>query len=83
MTRECHVPFCERLGVRFPGPTRHTDGFALWAKRLEAGVYKIPSGEPGARRREITTEELGALLSGIDLSAATRRKGYRRVPAAP
>ncbi|HKD65101.1 MAG TPA: IS66 family insertion sequence element accessory protein TnpB [Candidatus Acidoferrales bacterium] len=60
-----------------------TDGFALWAKRLEAGVYKIPSGEPGARRREITTEELGALLSGIDLSAATRRKGYRRVPAVP
>ena len=60
----------------------NTDGFALWTKRLEAGVYKIPSGEPGARRIEITTEELGALLSGIDLSAATRRKGYRRAQAA-
>jgi transposase len=35
-----------------------TDGFAIWAKRLEAGVYKIPPGEPGARRIEITTEEL-------------------------
>jgi hypothetical protein len=23
MTRECQVRFCERLGVRFPGPTRH------------------------------------------------------------
>ena len=23
MTRECHVRFCERLGVQFPGPTRH------------------------------------------------------------
>src|SRR5215475_12156441 len=22
MTRECHVRICERLGVRFPGPTR-------------------------------------------------------------
>src|SRR5262249_22849815 len=22
MTRECHVRFCERLGVKFPGPTR-------------------------------------------------------------
>jgi hypothetical protein len=47
-------------------------------KRLEEGRYAIPSGEPGARRIEITTEELGALLSGIDLSAATRRKRYRR-----
>ena len=23
MTRECHVRFCERLRVRFPGPTHH------------------------------------------------------------
>jgi hypothetical protein len=22
MTRECHVRFCEGLGVKFPGPTR-------------------------------------------------------------
>jgi hypothetical protein len=22
MTRECHVRFCQRLGVKFPGPTR-------------------------------------------------------------
>jgi len=54
------------------------DGFAIWAKRLEAGSFAIPSGEPGSRRLEITIEELGALLSGIDLSTATRRKRYRR-----
>jgi transposase len=54
------------------------DGFAVWAKRLEAGRYAIPSGEPGARRFEITVEELGALLSGIDFSTATRRKRYSR-----
>src|SRR6516225_10834677 len=24
MTRECHVRICERLGVKFPGPTRHS-----------------------------------------------------------
>jgi hypothetical protein len=23
MTRECQVRICERLGVKFPGPTRH------------------------------------------------------------
>lgn len=54
------------------------DGLAIWAKRLEEGTYAIPSGEPGARRIEITAEELGALLSGIDLSVAIRRKRYRR-----
>jgi transposase len=57
------------------------DGFAIWAKRLEAGTYAIPCGEPGSRRLEIGVEELGALLSGIDLSHATRRKRYRRTHA--
>ena len=53
------------------------DGFAVWAKRLEAGVFAIPSGDGDATGLEITTEELGALLSGIDLSTAKRRKRYR------
>ncbi len=57
------------------------DGFAIWAKRLEAGSYAIPSGEPGSTRFELTVEELGALLSGIDLSSAVRRKRYRRAIA--
>lgn len=57
------------------------DGFCIWAKRLEEGTYAIPSAEAGASRVEMTPEELGALLSGIDLSAAARRKRYRR-PAA-
>ena len=57
------------------------DGFAIWAKRLEAGTYAIPCGEPGSRRIEITSEELSALLSGIDLSTVTRRKRYRRAVA--
>jgi transposase len=54
------------------------DGFAVWAKRLEEGSFAIPSGESGSTRIEITTEELGALLSGIDLQQASRRKRYRR-----
>ena len=55
------------------------DGFAIWAKRLEDGHFIIPSGEPGCRRIEVTIDELGALLSGIDLSTATRHKRYRRM----
>jgi transposase len=55
------------------------DGFAVWAKRLEEGTYAMPFAEEADEpRREITAQELGALLSGIDLSIAKRRKRYRR-----
>jgi transposase len=54
------------------------DGFAVWAKRLEEGTYAMPFGEEDEAGREITAQELGALLSGIDLSTAKRRKRYRR-----
>lgn len=58
------------------------DGFAVWSKRLEEGTYAVPFGDGGAEhRREITAQELGALLSGIDLSTAKRRKRYRRAGA--
>jgi transposase len=57
------------------------DGFAVWAKRLEEGTYAMPFGEENEHRREITAQELGALLSGIDLSDAKRRKRYQRKSA--
>jgi transposase len=63
------------------------DGFAVWAKRLEEGTYAMPFGGSDViaaeERHEITAAELGAVLSGIDLSHAKRRKRYvRRVPEA-
>jgi transposase len=55
------------------------DGFAVWSKRLEEGAYAVPLAESAEeRQREITAQELGALLSGIDLKQATRRKRYQR-----
>ncbi len=54
------------------------DGFAVWAKRLEEGTYAMPFSDNGEMRREISAQELGALLSGIDLSQAKRRKRYQR-----
>ena len=53
------------------------DGFAVWAKRLEEGTYAMPF-DAQQPRQEITAQELGALLSGIDLSQAKRRKRYQR-----
>jgi transposase len=55
------------------------DGFGVWSKRLEEGTYAVPfAGSSEERRREITAQELGALLSGIDLNQAKRRKRYQR-----
>src|SRR6267378_7547897 len=79
VNREIYARFREGLRVRFPGPTRHRDGFAVWSKRLEEGTYAVPFAESAEeRRREITAQELGALLSGIDLNQAQRRKRYQR-----
>jgi transposase len=59
------------------------DGFAVWSKRLEEGTYAMPLADnDGEHRREITAQELGALLSGIDLSQARRRKRYQRPASA-
>jgi transposase len=57
------------------------DGFAVWAKRLEEGTYAMPFDEEDEPSREITAQELGALLSGIDLRVAQRHKRYQRTSA--
>ena len=57
------------------------DGFAIWAKRLERGTFKIPAAT--AARIEMTAAELAALLAGIDLDSARRRPRYARPEASP
>src|SRR5260370_17696015 len=74
VNREIYARFCEGFRVQLPGPTRHRDGFAVWAKRLEQGTYAIPFDEEDKPQREITAQELGALFTAINLRAATRPK---------
>ena len=58
------------------------DGLALWSKRLEEGTYAWPmeagEGSKPGTPRELNAAELSALLSGIDLARAPRRKRYTR-----
>lgn len=53
-----------------------TDGLVVYAKRLEQGSFRFPSGAHGSL--QMTSEELYALLSGFDLADVHRRKRYRR-----
>jgi transposase len=53
------------------------NGFCLWQKRLERDRFPWPQTTEAAR--QITTEELRMLLSGIDFFAAHRELSYSSV----
>ena len=54
----------------------YRDGLAVCAKRLEKGTFRVPQATAG--RIEMTTTDLAALLAGIDLDTARRRRRYTR-----
>jgi hypothetical protein len=47
MTRECQVRFCERLGVQFPGPTRHQVPLAADLREAASPRSADLSSRPG------------------------------------
>lgn len=58
------------------------DGYALWYKRLEEGVFKLPRIIPGSDGTRASVElrgsELAMILDGIDLSSVKRGKRYKK-----
>jgi len=53
------------------------DGYAIWAKRLEAGTFKFPQTiPPGGSRLLVSPADLSMLLDGVDLASIKRRKRY-------
>ncbi len=78
------------MSMNFVGPNLvriDQDDPVVFLAGVHVGCFEVFGGErvamPSAadameRRREITTQELAALLSGIDLQQASRRKRYRR-----
>jgi transposase len=54
------------------------DGFALWYKRLEEGLFKLPRIEPGQQSVQLRPSELAMMLDGIDLRSVKRLKRYSR-----
>jgi len=59
------------------------DGYALWYKRLEEGVFKLPRIEAGQQSVELRLSELAMMLDGIDLRSIKRAKRYSRQKSQP
>ena len=70
--------FRSRCGGRLKILVWDRDGYLLWYKRLEAGVFKLPRFTPGTRSVELKASELAMLLEGIDLSKLKRTPRYQQ-----
>lgn len=70
--------FRSRRGDRLKILTWDRDGFVLWYKRLEAGVFKLPRVKDGARSVELRASELAMILDGIDMTKLKRVPRYER-----
>jgi transposase len=70
--------FRSRRGDRLKILVWDRDGFLLWYKRLELGVFKLPRIEQGARSVELRASELAMILDGIDVSKLKRVPRYER-----
>jgi len=71
--------FRSRRGERLKILTWDRDGFIVWFKRLEAGVFKLPRVKEGARSVELRASELAMILDGIDMTKLKRMPRYERV----
>ena len=71
--------FRSRRGDRLKILHWDQDGFVLWYKRLEVGVFKLPRVSAGTRSLELRASELAMVLDGIDLSKLRRVPRYTRI----
>jgi transposase len=55
------------------------DGFCIWYKRLEVGLFQLPVATEGDQGVELDCRQLHQLLGGLVLRNGRRRRRYRRV----
>jgi len=70
--------FRSRGGDRLKALYWDRDGYALWYKRLEVGVFKFPRIVGDAKSVELRASELAMLLDGIDLRSVKRVPRYQK-----
>ncbi len=65
------------------------DGYAIWYKRLEEGMFAFPDATnprdltAGEHGLQIRAADLAMLLDGVDLGSVKRGKRYQRCAAHP
>ena len=70
--------FRSRRGDRLKVLQWDRDGYVLWYKRLEVGVFKWPQVHRGSSSVELRPSEFAMLLDGIDMSRVKRMPRYER-----
>jgi transposase len=71
--------FRSRRGDRLKILLWEQDGFVLWYKRLESGVFKWPRVKEGTHSLELRASEFAMVLDGIDVSKLKRVPRYARI----
>ena len=69
--------FINRRGYRLKLLGWDGQGFWIWYKRLESGVFEKPTAESQSTQIEIDVTQLSLIIHGIDLHSAKRRRRYR------
>jgi transposase len=73
--------FCNKRGDRLKILYWDADGLALWYKRLEEGTFRLPAPVVDATNPawvEVSADDLGLILRGIDPTEVRRQPRYRR-----
>lgn len=70
--------FRSRRGDRMKILWWDRDGFAIWQKRLERGVFRMPRVDPSrtAARLDISRRDLAMMLEGIEIESARKLRRY-------
>jgi len=69
--------FINRRGDRLKLLGWDGQGFWIWYKRLESGVFQKPAAAADPAQLEIDVTQLSLIIHGIDLRSAKRRRRYQ------
>ena len=71
--------FINRRGDRLKLLGWDGQGFWIWYKRLESGVFERPAVDARQAQLEVDVTQLSLIIHGIDLRSAKRRRRFGKV----
>jgi hypothetical protein len=77
MTRECQVRICERLGVKFPGPTRQQRRSPNSGAKTDMPARRIRAPLPDFERPKVPLSSVGEVCHRMRRPRTTRNRPVR------